>query len=199
MSRATPMAPDERRQAIIGATLPLLLDRGPDLSTREIAQAAGVAEGTIFRVFDTKSDLIQAVIEEAMRPTATLASLQGLPRQSLDDRVTELVVILSADLQRVRSLFAHLARAGFGPHPGSPPPHEHKHKHPDSDGRTQVLRATAEALEPYTEELSVPPTTAAKLLSAISFATSFSLADEDSPDPHHLARLVLHGIAKGEK
>ena len=37
------MSPEERRQAIIAATLPVLLERGPEISTREIARAAGVA------------------------------------------------------------------------------------------------------------------------------------------------------------
>ncbi|MGC3995321.1 MAG: TetR/AcrR family transcriptional regulator [Propionicimonas sp.] len=197
MSRATPMAPDERRQAIIGATLPLLLDRGPDLTTREIAQASGVAEGTIFRVFETKDDLIQSVVEEAMQPTATLASLAALGPQPLEDRVSAILEILSADLQRVRSLFAHLAKAGFDPHPGGPPKPKQHHHH---DGRTRVITAAAAALDPYADELGVPTATAAQLLSALSFATNFSLGiDQTGPDPHNLARLVLHGIAKGDK
>ncbi len=48
MSRATPLPLDERRAALIAATEPLLEQFGRDVSTRQIAEAACVAEGTIF-------------------------------------------------------------------------------------------------------------------------------------------------------
>ena len=52
------MPPDERRDAIIDVVLPLLLEHGSDVSTRQIAEAAGIAEGTIFRVFPDKAALL---------------------------------------------------------------------------------------------------------------------------------------------
>ena len=70
--RATPLPPDERRAALIAATEPLLERFGRDVSTRQIAEAAGVAEGTIFRVFPTKEALIDAVLEEVFDVAAHL-------------------------------------------------------------------------------------------------------------------------------
>ena len=62
------MAPDERRRAIVDAVVPLLLQHGDDVTTKQIAEAAGIAEGTIFRVFPDKAALLMAVAEETIEP-----------------------------------------------------------------------------------------------------------------------------------
>ncbi|HSS12164.1 MAG TPA: helix-turn-helix domain-containing protein, partial [Acidimicrobiales bacterium] len=51
---------------IVKATLPLLLENGEMVTTRQIADAAGIAEGTIFRVFADKDALIAAVVDAAL-------------------------------------------------------------------------------------------------------------------------------------
>jgi AcrR family transcriptional regulator len=195
------MAPDERRQAIIEASVELLLTNGPDLSTREIAKAAGVAEGTIFRVFETKDDLIHAAVHAAMQPTAALAALAELPPlQDLEQRVTDILSILVEEIRRTRALFVHLASAGVGPqrpHLGGAHPHRFGGPH---EGRLQLFVATVAALTPYATNLSVEPPTAARLLNALAFATSFNLTDTDNPaTPESMAAVALHGIAEGEK
>ncbi len=194
------MTPDGRRQAIIDATLPLLLTKGPELSTREIAQAAGVAEGTIFRAFETKSDIIHATIHAALEPTTALDALSTLPpEQSLEQRVIAILAVLVEEITRTRTLFTHLAGAGFGPrqpHPpttgkGQPGPH---------DGRIRMVGSTAAALAPYASQLGVEVSTAARLLNALAFAASFGAAEDTNPtSPTTMAKVVLYGIAEGEK
>ena len=61
-TRARPMPVDERRAAIARATLPLIAAHGHEVTTRQIADAAGVAEGTLFRVFDDKEAMIDAAV-----------------------------------------------------------------------------------------------------------------------------------------
>ena len=68
-TRATALPPSERRAEIIAATLPLVLAHGAAVTTRQIAEAAGIAEGTIFRVFPDKESLIEAVVESAFDST----------------------------------------------------------------------------------------------------------------------------------
>ena len=60
------MTPDDRREALVDATIPLLHEHGRTVTTKQIADAAGVAEGTIFRVFDSKDDLVTAAVEKAL-------------------------------------------------------------------------------------------------------------------------------------
>src|SRR3954466_13304322 len=86
--RAAALPPEERREALIAATLPLVLEHGTDVSTRLIAEAAGVAEGTIFRVFRTKDDLVEAAIASAFDPSALVDAIGGLDRSApLADRL----------------------------------------------------------------------------------------------------------------
>jgi AcrR family transcriptional regulator len=89
------LAPEDRRQALIAATIPLLHEHGIDVSTRQIAQAAGVAEGTIFGVFETKTSLVVCSMIKALDPQATLEALgaidPGLPLRERLSRAAELV------------------------------------------------------------------------------------------------------------
>jgi AcrR family transcriptional regulator len=66
--RASALPPDQRRSTIIDATIPLLVEHGPNLSTRLIAEAAGLAEGTLFRVFPDKGAIIEAAVEAVLDP-----------------------------------------------------------------------------------------------------------------------------------
>src|SRR5690349_21800316 len=104
--RATPLPPEERRAAIIAATLPLLAVHGREVSTRQIAEAAEVAEGTIFRVFENKEALVDAAVAEAFDPAGSIAALEGIPAEApLEARLGTAVAILQERLTTVFGLF----------------------------------------------------------------------------------------------
>jgi AcrR family transcriptional regulator len=92
--RVPAMAPDDRRAALVEATIPLLREQGLDVSTRQIAQAAGVAEGTIFGVFRDKNTLVLAALLHALDPRPTLDRLAVIdPALGLRERM-----VVAADL-----------------------------------------------------------------------------------------------------
>jgi AcrR family transcriptional regulator len=72
------MTPEDRRASLIVATVPLLRSFGVDVSTRQIAEAAGVAEGTIFGVFPDKGSLVRAALVRALDPGDTLAAIAAI-------------------------------------------------------------------------------------------------------------------------
>ena len=106
MPRATPMPPEARRAALIAATEPLLERFGRDVSTKQIAEAAAVAEGTIFRVFPTKEALIDAVCDQVFDVERICTELRAISLDvPLDARLTEAVGIMQVWLRQIFSLF----------------------------------------------------------------------------------------------
>ncbi|QCE34508.1 TetR/AcrR family transcriptional regulator [Acetobacteraceae bacterium] len=61
MGRSFSRAPEAKKQAILAAAVEIVAEQGLTASTRQIAQAAGVSEGTIFNHFVHKDDLLNAL------------------------------------------------------------------------------------------------------------------------------------------
>ncbi len=136
--RAAALPRDERRAAIAAATLPLLIAHGRDVTTRAISEAAGVAEGTIFRVFHDKEAIVRAAVDLAFDPVPIERSLCRIDgRLSLRAQLVEAVKIVQrhmADIGRLvtavgaPTVFAgrqrplpelHAVVALFASHPGA--------------------------------------------------------------------------------
>src|SRR4051794_1440094 len=103
--RAAPLAPAARRAAIIEATLPLLRAHGLSITTRQIATAAGVAEGTIFGVFPDKDTLLREAVEAAFDPEPVRAQLGAVSLdQPLEERLVAAVKVIQAHLAGIWEL-----------------------------------------------------------------------------------------------
>jgi AcrR family transcriptional regulator len=122
------MAPADRKAAIIDSVLPLVAERGNDVTSRELAQAAGVAEGTLFRAFGDKTALVGAVAIEGLtragQPEETLAELTGIDPGLPLERRLELVIELGrhrvAEVVRWMSILRRMAPGAPGSHPAPP-------------------------------------------------------------------------------
>ncbi|NRQ34998.1 TetR/AcrR family transcriptional regulator [Nonomuraea sp. NN258] len=97
------MSPDDRRAMIVKAALPLVVEYGTSVTTAQVARAAGIGEGTLFRAFGDKDALLAACMAEAARPDDALAHVAAI---SLDQPLRERLV------EAVETMQAHLARMG---------------------------------------------------------------------------------------
>ena len=107
--RARPMSREERRDAIAAATIPLLVEHGSQVSTRQIAVAAGVAEGTLFRAFDDKVELLRTAAERALDPQVGVREIEALPpAASLADELSQVARVVLDHGRRARRVMVGL-------------------------------------------------------------------------------------------
>ncbi|TQS46900.1 TetR/AcrR family transcriptional regulator [Cryptosporangium phraense] len=124
--------PSGGREAILRAALQILRERGASrLTTKEVAQRAGVSEGSVFYHFSDRAGLLTAVIEDALSElkalndgelhgddvSAVLDRFTGLVESFLDRTLTSMIAAQSdADLRA--ALVDHLAANDMGAHRG---------------------------------------------------------------------------------
>ena len=172
------MPADQRRASIIAAARPLLIRHGVNVTTRQIAEAAGIAEGTVFRVFPDKDALLAAVMADATDPAPLEQALARIdPGLPFEDRLVLAVEIVR---RRMRGIWELAAATGLPPRPNAKPP------------RSAALVAlfAAEA-----ERISRPPTFAADALRALTLAmTHPHLTPSTSLTARDIVRLFLDGI-----
>lgn len=172
----------------MAATERLIVARGGDVSTAEIAEAAGIAQGTIFRVFPTKESIIDAIFADAFDRAAVRTELGGLePVADLAERMRQIVAVLLRRNRRIVSLFNALG-ARRPPNMG-----EAGHR----ARWEQSLADIAALLEPDRAQLRMAPPEAARLLQSLVIALSGPLISQ-RPDysPEAIVDLVLNGIAR---
>ncbi|HWD04599.1 MAG TPA: TetR/AcrR family transcriptional regulator [Amycolatopsis sp.] len=187
------MAPDDRRRMIVRAVLPLVVEHGRGVTTAQIARAAGIGEGTIFRVFTDKDELFEACIEAALDPGEALEMIEEIPSDlPLEKRLLEAVGALTAHLQRMGAVMAATLK-------GRPGPEEARNrKSVTGDSRRESMeamqRAVRELFVPDSDRLRLPVDKAASLFLTMLFAQSRAVPG--SPEPAEMIDLFLHGAVR---
>jgi AcrR family transcriptional regulator len=188
--RQPALAPDDRRAALIAATIPLLHEHGTEVSTRQIAHAAGVAEGTIFGVFSNKNELVVCSVVKALDPQPTLDALAAIDRTAdIHERVVAAATIVN-DRFADNALLMHAARRLIFTKEAHPEAAEQM-----SSTRGHLLTAVTEVFEPDAHRLRLPPAKAARLLLLYCGANTFGpYADSEAFNGAELASLLLDGV-----
>ena len=191
------MAPDERRQAIVEAVIPLLVSHGAGVTTRQIAEAAGVAEGTIFRVFPDKCALMHAAAHATMDPADGRRELADIdPSLDLHDTVRAVAAHLLERTEKVMAVMIAVRGALV-------PPEGRGGGHLPQDGppafvveaNRALLATLTEVFERHRDELRVAPKRAALMLRSLVFGSRHpGMGHAQTLTAEEIATVLVSGI-----
>ncbi|MEA5359694.1 TetR family transcriptional regulator [Amycolatopsis sp., V23-08] len=193
------MSVEARRSMIVHAVLPLLMEHGATVTTSQIARAAGIGEGTIFRAFKDKDELFDACTAEALRPDHVLDAIAEIPvDQPLEDRLVEAAEALGAHLERMGALMGALHASG-----------RIKHRDPEQrlrggwkGGRRESMAAmrgaVTELFEPEKDRLRLSPEHLAALFLTMLFGGRRMAPDDDAPTTRQVVDVFLHGAVEAK-
>ncbi|MGH8872233.1 MAG: TetR/AcrR family transcriptional regulator [Acidimicrobiia bacterium] len=192
--RAEPLAPDDRRRAIVEAVIPLLVDRGQAVTTRQMAEAAGIAEGTIFRVFPDKGALIHEAVRVSIDPEPIKRQLADIyPDAPLDVQLAEAARILLERFQTVVALLSVLRTlppSGESHHSPGPPPFV-------AVANAAINESLTEIFERHRERLRIEPARAAAAFRGLILASghpTMTLTERLTID--EVVSVLLSGVAE---
>jgi AcrR family transcriptional regulator len=180
--RAKPLSVEDRREAIVDVVVPLLLEFGSEVTTRQIAERAGVAEGTLFRAFPDKDSIIRAAVERFMDPLPLRTMLRSIDSDlPLEQKVHDIVFHLRARFEGVMGIMAASGMTG---------------RPPGLDLRSGFAELLADVLADEIPRLRVEVTHAGHFIRLVAFASSIGHFNRAVPfTTDELTDLILHGIA----
>jgi AcrR family transcriptional regulator len=199
------MSAEDRRAMIVHAVLPLLMEHGANVTSSQIARAAGIGEGTIFRAFKDKDELFDACTAEALRPDHVLDAIAEIAvDQPLADRLVEAAEALGAHLERMGALMSALHASGRIKH------RDIKHRDPEQRRKDQsgtwkggrresmaaIRGAMVELFTPEKDRLRLPPEQLAALFLTLLFGGRRLAPDVDAPTTRQVVDFFLHGAVE---
>ena len=193
--RARPLPPAERQRAIVDAIIPLLLDKGSAVTTQQMAQAAGIAEGTIFRVFPDKPSVIREAVRTSMDPAPVCQALADIPDSaSMESQLEAAATVLLEHSQRVAALVGVLRSAATSAagHPAGIPQFVRK-------SNAAILDELTKLLGRHADRLRVPAVRAAIAFRGLIFANAHPMVTPgEKTTPQEIADLLLCGVMTTE-
>lgn len=185
------MSPEDRREAIVQAALPLVIKDGANVTTSQIAAAAEIAEGTVFRVFKDKQELLASCIAEALKSDDEIERIMAIsPDLDLVDRLTESINSVTGYLDRMWGIMSALRDTGY-----QPPAQQHKGPPIEMQ---RISKAIAELFADA--PMRVDAEHASRLLLGLVFTNRMQGKGfgEAAVEPSQLVELFLHGALRGK-
>lgn len=201
------MAPEERREALVDVYVRLARRHGRRPTTSEIAREAGVAEGTIYRAFETKDQLETEAVEAAFCPGPVRRRIAAIdPGLTPRERLVEFTRIMQ---QRFTDVFGLMAALGL-----TQPPERNGHDecylagrhHPGASGshaasctvrpvHQPLLDSIHELIDDMRDELTVEPGDVIHRLRLLTFSGSHpGISDGQPLSAEDIVATVLDGV-----
>jgi AcrR family transcriptional regulator len=188
------MPADDRRASIIRAALPLLRKTGAAVTTKEVAVAAGIAEGTLFRVFPTTDALIEACVANAFDTATAVAGLCAIDRDlPLEHRLTNGVEVMREHVEGIIGLISVLHATGVQ----LPRPSVKGKRRPGTS--PEVDAAFVDLVGPDAERLRFPVQRVITFLSMLTLASAHPMLPDHGATAADVVDLLLHGALDPSK
>lgn len=170
--------------------MPLLIERGATVTTREMAEAAGVAEGTLFTVFNDKRALVLAAIEDRLDAEPLRRDLEAVPAEmSLELKLLAAAAVIMPRLEEVSALASTLHSL-----PAASKSSTKHHPRYLEAWNAAIHDGLMKLLELHKRELRLTPERVAQLFAALLLSSRAPyVAPGQRFTPEDLVEVLLHG------
>lgn len=183
------MSPEDRRAAILEVARPLVIEHGTATTTKMIAEAAGIAEGTIFRAFSSKDELFDALLDHVFDADEFIAEVRRIDAtQPLRDRLVDVTRLLQ---DRFIEIFAVMTALGL-----RKPPERHQ-SHRRIEPQDEYRRLAIGLIGDDADACRIDPEQVVHMLRLLTFSGSHPhISDQHILTPEQIVDTILHGVLR---